>query len=124
MSANESATTLPEGSIHVRCARVVISHAGQLSLEKAKIRRLQIAQREALIRPGELLTEQVRKPGQRDEIFPEGTFAPPTLEDQGISGKLSHRAQLAAKWVQAEPEAFWQRRRLPIAVALPSPYLR
>ncbi len=50
-------------------------------------------QSEAERRAGELLGEQGRKLGQRDETFDRQTFAPPKLEELGISRFQSHRWQ-------------------------------
>lgn len=79
--------------------------ARKRGMEKAKIRKLQKAQRDTLIRMGELLAEQEKHPPGPDR-FQTKTDLPPTLAEQGITKTLSHRAQLVAEWARAKADEY------------------
>lgn len=57
-------------------------------------------------RAGEMLREQVRGQGQRDETFHDGMFVPPKLDDLGITYQDSHRWQLEADIPEERFEQF------------------
>lgn len=84
-------------------------YARKQGLDKGRIRRLQKAQRDALIRLGELLAEMDER-GQRAGLGDgaKGSKAAPltTLADMGITKKLSHRAQLIARWAKDNRESY------------------
>lgn len=84
-------------------------YARKQGLDKGRIRRLQKAQRDALIRLGELLAEMDER-GERAGLGDgaKGCKAAPltTLADMGITKKLSHRAQLIARWARGNRESY------------------